>query len=257
MLLGSRDLEVRNCLRMTIERMTIENKLLAALPDEIYETIAPHLIRVHLEQGQRLHDPNEPITDLYFPISCVLSITIAMRDGKEAEAGIVGRREVIGINAFMGGQETTQTTYIVQIAGEAMKIDANVLLGEFDRNKQMRDVLLRYTQAFIAQLSQTTACNSLHNTEQRLARWLLETQDRLGQNKLNLTQEFVATMLGVRRASVTQTAQKLQNAGLIRYHRGKVEILDLSGLESCACECFSVTKSEYDRLLGAQDYPFP
>ncbi|MBW4605368.1 MAG: Crp/Fnr family transcriptional regulator [Calothrix sp. FI2-JRJ7] len=230
--------------------MAAQNRLLDALPRELYERLAPNLKLVVMKRGQFLHEPNELITDLYFPLDCALSITITMNNGSTAETGIAGKRDVIGINAFMGGRETTQTAYIVQVAGSAMKINANVLLDEFDRNKQMRDVMLRYTQAFIAQVSQTTACNSLHNVEQRLARWLLEVQDRIDKNNLKLTQEFIADMLGVRRSGVTQTAQKLQDKGLIRYHRGDVEILDLQGLEACSCECFKTVKEEYDRLLG-------
>ncbi|MEC4816793.1 MAG: Crp/Fnr family transcriptional regulator [Scytonema sp. PMC 1069.18] len=237
--------------------MAAQNCLLDALPHKLYEKLIPYLRRVTLERGQRLHEPNEPIIDLYFPLDCVLSITITMNDGRTAETGIIGKREVIGVNAFMGDRETTQTTYIVQVAGSAMKIDAKVLLNEFDCNKQMRDVMLRYTQAFIAQLSQTTACNSLHNVEQRLARWLLEVRDRVEQNNLTLTQEFIAEMLGVRRSSVTQTAQKLQENSLIRYHRGNVEILDLQGLENYSCECFKTVKQEYDRLLGEKHKSCP
>jgi len=145
-----------------------------------------------------------------------------MSDGSTAETGIVGKREVVGVNAFMGGRETTQTEYIVQIAGSAIKVDAQPLREEFDRNKKLRDVLLSYTQALIAQLSQTTACNRLHNLEQRLARWLLEAQDRIDSDELKLTQEFLSGMLGVRRAGVTQAAQKLQENGFIRYNRGHV-----------------------------------
>jgi CRP-like cAMP-binding protein len=197
-----------------------------------------------------LHHPGEPIEDLYFPIDCVISITITMNDGRTAETGIVGKREVIGVNAFMGGSETTQTTYIVQVAGTAFKIDARPLLEEFDRNKDLRDVLLPYTQAFIAKISQTTACNRLHTLEQRLARWLLEVQDRVESNELRLTQEFISDMLGVRRAGVTQAAQKLQDSGLIQYTRGQVNILDLPRLEAGACECFRTVRDEYDRLLG-------
>lgn len=156
----------------------------------------------------------------------------------------------IGINAFMGGRETTQTTYIVQIPGSALKIDAQILREEFDRNKDLRAVMLRYTQAFIAQISQTTACNSLHKLDQRLARWLLEVHDRLEKDELSLTQEFIAEMLGVRRAGVTQTVQQLQGEGLIRYQRGHVHILNRLGLEAFACECFQTVKHEYDRLLG-------
>lgn len=233
--------------------MSAENRLLAALPPELYEKLTPNLKRVSLEQGTILHHPGEIIQDLYFPIDCLLSITITMTDGSTAEAGMIGNREVIGVNAFMGRRETTQTQYIVQVAGSAIKVDAGILLEEFDSNKQLRDVLLRYTQALIAQISQTTGCNSLHVLEQRLARWLLEAQDRIDTNNLKLTQEFLGHMLGVRRAGVTQAAQKFQESGLIRYHRGHVEILDQQGLEATSCECFRVLREEYDRLLGGKD----
>lgn len=230
--------------------MTTQNRLLNAMPQALSAKLAPDLKRVTLQRGDRLHEPGETIYHIYFPLDCVLSITITMRDGTTAETGLVGMREAIGLNAFMGGKETTQTTYIVQIAGSAMKIDAQILLQEFDRNKDLRDVMLRYTQAFIAQISQTTACNSLHKIEQRLARWLLEVHDRVEGDELGRTQEFMADMLGVRRAGVTQTAQKLQESGLIHYNRGHIQILNRSGLEAFACECFQTVKDEYDCLLG-------
>ena len=233
--------------------MATENRLLSVLPRELYEKLGPKLKRVSLKRGVILHHPGETIKDLYFPIDCLLSITITMRDGSTAEAGMVGNREVIGVNAFMGGRETTQTEYIVQIAGSAIKVDAGALLEEFDRNKDLRDVLLRYTQALIAQISQTTACNSLHQLEQRLPRWLLEAQDRVDSDDLKLTQEFISNMLGVRRAGVTQAAQKLQERDLIRYHRGHVQILDQRGLEAASCECFRTLTEEYDRLLGVKE----
>jgi len=232
--------------------MTTGNYLLDAMSPELYEKLAPNLKRVSLKQGTILHHPGETIEDLYFPIDCGISITITMKNGSTAEAGIIGRREVLGINAIMGGKETTQTEYIVQIAGSAIKIDAPALLEEFDRNKELRGVLLRFTQAMIAQISQTTACNSLHVLEQRLARWLLESQDRINTNEIKLTQEFLSHMLGVRRAGITQTAQKFQEKGLIQYHRGIVQILDQKGLEEAACECFRTVREEYDRLLGIQ-----
>ncbi|MEP0750104.1 MULTISPECIES: Crp/Fnr family transcriptional regulator [unclassified Coleofasciculus] len=238
---------------LTLFQMTTENRLLSVLPREVYEKLAPNLKRVSLEQGKILHHPGEAIEDLYFPIDCLISITITMTDGSTVEAGLVGNREVVGVNAFMGGRETTQTEYIVQMAGSAIKVDAGVLLEEFDRNKGLRDVLLRYTQALIAQISQTTGCNSLHVLDQRLARWLLEAQDRIDSDDLKLTQEFLGHMLGVRRAGVTQAAQKLQERDLIRYNRGRVQILDQAGLEATACECFQVLREEYDRLLGAKD----
>lgn len=230
--------------------MKTENHLLNALPEALYKKLTPHLIPVSLELGTRLHEPGETIRDLYFPLTCALSITLTMGDGTTAETGLIGNREVLGVNAFMGGQETTQTTYIVQLEGTALRIDSEVLKDEFDYNKDLRDVMLRYTQALIAQISQTTACNSLHKLDQRLARWLLEVHDRVEGNEINLTQEFMADMLGVRRAGVTQIAQKLQEQGLIKYRRGHVHVLNRPGLEAYACECFATVKEEYDRLLG-------
>ncbi|WP_199333640.1 Crp/Fnr family transcriptional regulator [Oculatella sp. FACHB-28] len=230
--------------------MAARNRLLDSLPQPLFEKLTPALKKVSLQLGDRLHDPGEIIYDLYFPLDCVLSITLMMSNGTTAETGLVGNREVLGVNAFMGGRETTQTTYIVQHAGDALKIDARVLLKEFDSNKDLRDVMLRYTQAFIAQISQTTACNSLHKLDQRLARWLLEVHDRVEADEIALTQEFIADMLGVRRAGVTQTAQALQDRRLIRYQRGHIHVLDRPGLEASACECFHTVKEEYDRLLG-------
>jgi len=237
---------------LALFHMTTENRLLAAFSREVYDKLAPSLKRVELKQGTILHHPGQTIEALYFPIDCLLSMTVTMTNGSTAEAGMIGNREVVGVNAFMGGRETTQTEYIVQIAGSAIKVDAQPLLEEFDRNKKLRDVLLRYTQALIAQLSQTTGCNSLHQLDQRLARWLLEVQDRVDSDNLKLTQEFISHMLGVRRAGVTQAAQKLQENGLIRYQRGHVQILDQRGLEAASCECFRTLREEYDRLLGAK-----
>lgn len=230
--------------------MSHHNRLLTALPREVYEKFAPHLKLVSLERGKILHLPGEIIRDVYFPLDCLISITITMKDGSTAETGVIGNREMLGVNAFMGGRETTQTEYIVQIAGSAMKMDAAILLQEFDHNKQVRDLMLRYTQALIAQISQTTACNRLHLLEQRFGRWLLESQTRMESDKLLLTQEFLGHMLGVRRAGVTQAAQKFQEKRLIDYSRGRVQIIDQQGLEAACCECFETVKDEYDRLLG-------
>lgn len=228
--------------------MAVQNRLLNALAPETYATLLPHLHPVTLERGHHLYEPNEPITHLYFPLNCVFSVIITLSDGKTIETGIAGNREMIAVDAFLSG-ETTQMIYMVQVAGDALRIDANIMLAEFNRNQQLRSVILRYIQVFIAQISQTAACNSLHPVEQRLARWLLEVQDRVEQNHLKLTQEFIADMLGMRRPGVTQTAQSLQERGLIRYHRGNVEILDLPGLEACSCECFRTIKQQYERLF--------
>jgi CRP-like cAMP-binding protein len=230
--------------------MTAENRILANLSPAVFQRLEPHLVDVSFEQGEIIHRPGEPLLYLYFPVDCLLSVTITMEDGATAEVGMGGSREVLGINALMGNLATTQTEYIAQVAGKALKIDAQVMRQEFDRNGELRDVLLRYTQAFLAQVSQTAACNSLHTLEQRLPRWLLETQERIYSDHLPLTQEFIAHMLGVRRAGVTQAAQKLQERKLIQYRRGNVKILDQAGLEASACECFKRTKAEYSRLLG-------
>jgi CRP-like cAMP-binding protein len=157
---------------------------------------------------------------------------------------------MLGINVFLGGRETTQTESAVQIPGSAIKADAQMWRKEFDCNQELRNVLLSYAQAFIVQVSQTAACNRAHLLEHRLARWLLEAQDRINSNELRLTHEFIATMLSVRRAGVTQAAQNLQDRGLIRYSRGRIHILNQAGLEAFSCECFRTVKNECDRLLG-------
>jgi CRP-like cAMP-binding protein len=203
-----------------------------------------------LKQGQRLYEPGETIKEIYFPIDCLLLITITMSDGTVVETGMVGSREMLGINVFLGGGETTQSESAVQIPGSAIKADAQVWRKEFDCNQELRNVLLSYAQAFIVQVSQTAACNRAHLLEHRLARWLLEAQDRINSNELRLTHEFIATMLGVRRAGVTQAAQNLQDRGLIRYSRGRIHILNQGGLEAFSCECFRTVKNECDRLLG-------
>ncbi|MBW4470610.1 MAG: Crp/Fnr family transcriptional regulator [Stenomitos rutilans HA7619-LM2] len=226
-----------------------ENYLLESFPPEAYQRLAPSFQTVFLEQGKRLHEPGDALEAVYFPIDCLLSITVTMSDGKVVETGVVGCREMLGINAFMGRKETTQTEYTVQISGRAIKLKAQRLQEEFDRDQELRVVLLRYTQAFIAQVSQTAACNSAHMLDQRLARWLLEAQSRIASNELKLTHEFIAEMLGVRRSGVTQAAQMLQDMGLIRYRRGHIHILNQAGLEARSCECFKTVKDEYDRLL--------
>lgn len=230
--------------------MTIENQILAKLPPTVFKRLEPYFVYVTFEQGEIIHRPGELLSHLYFPIDCLLSVTLTMQNGATAEVGMAGHREVAGINAVLGSKATTQTEYVVQVPGSTLKIAAQVMRQELERSSELRDVLLRYTQAFLAQVSQTAACNSLHTLEQRLPRWLLETQDRIHSDHLPLTQEFIAHMLGVRRAGVTQAAQKLQERGLIQYRRGNVQILDQAGLEASACECFRRAKAEYVRLLG-------
>jgi CRP-like cAMP-binding protein len=230
--------------------MVVQNLLLAALPGEVFERLGRHMRTVDLKHGSILHRPGKPIIDVYFPLDCLISVTVTMTEARTAEAGIVGSREMVGVNAFMGGRETNQTEYVCQSAGTAVRMVAEPLLNEFDEVKAVRDVMLRYTQAYIAQLSQNVACNRLHVTEQRLARWILECRDRLGMDDVSMTHEFIGQMLGVRRAGVTEAAGALQERGLIEYGRKKLRVVDAPGLQKASCECFQVIRDEYDRLLG-------
>lgn len=230
-----------------------DNLLLAALPHDAFDRLRRHMKTIDMPHGRVLHRPNQQITDVYFPLDCMISITVTTSEGRTAEAGAVGSREMVGINAFMGGRETNQTEYVVQIAGSAVVLPARPLLDEFDTDKAVRDVLLRYTQAYIAHLSQNVACNRLHQIDRRLARWLLECRDRLRSDDLAITHEFLGEMLGVRRAGVSETMGKLEQQGLVRRGRKRVRIINTSGLEAASCECYRVTREEYDRLLGPPD----
>lgn len=231
----------------------MKNQLLDSLSPELNQILLSHWKRTSLKQGAVLHRPKEIINAVYFPLSCLLSITITMRDGRTAETGLIGNRGVLGINAFIDLQATTQTEYVVQVAGDAIQLEAGIAYKLFQGYSELRKVILSYNQVFIAQISQTTACNRLHSLDQRLARWLLEAEDGLNTNQIPLTHKFVAEMLGVRRAGVTEAAQKLQKQGSIKYRHGNIQILDRTLLDSAACECFRVAKNEYDRLLGPED----
>jgi len=230
--------------------MGSQNLLLTALPGDVRERLRRHMRTVELKLGEIVHRPSETIRDVYFPLDCLISVTVTMTEARTAEAGIVGSREMVGVNAFMGGRETNQTEYICQAPGTAVRVEAEPLLGEFDRVKAVRDVMLRYTQAYIAQLSQNVACNRLHFVEQRLARWMLECRERLQTDDLGLSHEFISQMLGVRRSGVSEAAGKLQARGLIAYGRKRLRVIDSPGLEAASCECFRVICDEYDRLLG-------
>lgn len=230
--------------------MATKNLLLTALPHEVYKRIENKMEQVELSNGKILNQPGETIEEVYFPLTCLISVTVTMMDGSTVEAGVVGSREMVGINAFMGGQETTQTQYIVQVPGNAIKMKAHLLLHEFDNNKPLRDVMLKYTQAYIAQISQNVACNRTHTIEKRMARWLLESSDRLYSDELMLSHEFISHMLGVRRSGVTETAHQLQKKGLIQCSRKKIKIINRQGVEETSCECYGVIKQEYDRLLN-------
>jgi CRP-like cAMP-binding protein len=225
------------------------NLLLERLPNEVRGRIKNELLRVSLLRGQIIHKPGDDIQYLYFPTTCMISVTVSMRDGRTVEAGAIGSREVVGINAFMGGHEATQTEYIVQLPGDAVRIGVAPMKIEFNRNTEMRDLMLKYTQAFIAQISQNVACNRLHEIDQRFARWLLEVRDRVQSDEFPLTHEFIAQMLGIRRSGVTEAAQKLTFNRIINQKRGQIRIIDLPGLLKMSCECYGALREEYNRLL--------
>ena len=227
----------------------VDNRLLAALPPEDYARLQPHLEPVTFALGELVYDIDGPQGALYFPTTAVISLLYTMEDGSTAEMGLTGNDGVVGIALFLGG-DTTPNRAIVQIAGGALRISAQRLQTEFKQGGALQQVLLRYIQALITQISQTAVCNRLHAVEQRLCRWLLLSHDRVHANELQMTQEFIAHMLGGRRESVTVAAGRLQDAGLIHYARGHITILDRPGLEATVCECYQVVKTEIDRLFG-------
>ena len=226
-----------------------QNRLLAALPSDVYERLAPHLEDSSLLLGQVIYESGERLDHIYFPTTSIVSLLYMMEDGTSAEIGVVGNDGVVGIAWFMGG-ETTPNRAVVQSEGHSFTMIPGVLMQEFRRGGPLQLLLLRYTQALITQMSQTAVCNRLHSVDQQLCRWLLLSHDRLDSNDLTMTQELIANMLGVRREGVTVAAGHLQSAGLINYQRGKITILDRAGLEARSCECYQVVRDEFMRLLG-------
>ncbi|MEA5568206.1 Crp/Fnr family transcriptional regulator [Anabaena sp. UHCC 0399] len=228
-----------------------ENKILAALSEAEYQRFAPHLERVHLPVKQVLYEAGEPITHVYFLNQAIASLVCNQEDGSTVEAGMVSNDGMVGLPVIWGGNSTT-TTAFVQVPDSGMRMKAELLIAEFKRGGELQTLLLRYTQALFTQVTQTAACNRLHTIEERLARWLLIVADRVQSDTFPLTQEFIAQMLGCRRAGVTMAAGTLSQAGMISYKRGNITILNRSDLEDTSCECYSIIKNEYARLLGTQ-----
>ena len=224
------------------------NRLLARLPTEEYEHLLRFLEVCSLDVKFPFYEPYQPIDYVYFPNNVVASILTVMDDGIQVEVGTVGNEGMIGTPVFLGAVQTTGLAF-AQIPGEAMRMKSEEFRREVGRDGALTFLLHHYLQALFVQLSQSTACNRLHSLEQRTARWLLMTRDRVGNDEFPLTQEFLSRMLGVRRASVNAAARALQNKGLIRYRRGIITITDPAGLEAVCCECYRVVKAEYDRLL--------
>jgi len=225
------------------------NRLLAALPDEDYQRIRPSLETISLAIKDVLHQQNQTIEHVYFPISGMASILVSVGDSKLIEASLAGNEGMVGLPVFLGSDRTNAEAFY-QIAGEAARMPADLFRAEIERNGALTQLLLRYTQAHITMLAQNGACNSQHSINERCARWLLHCHDRVGGDRFELTQEFLSQMLGVRRASVSLVMQTLQKAGLIRYSRGKITIVNREELESAACECYGIISGEYERLLG-------
>ncbi|MEO8629666.1 MAG: Crp/Fnr family transcriptional regulator, partial [Betaproteobacteria bacterium] len=210
----------------------------------------PHLELVTMPLGEVMYEAGGLLPHVYFPTTAIVSLIYVMTDGASAEIAVVGNEGILGIALFMGG-ESTPSRAVVQSAGHAYRLEGSLLKQEFNRAGPVMHLLLRYTQALITQMAQTAVCNRHHSVDQQLCRWLLLSLDRLPSNELSMTQELIANMLGVRREGVTEAAGKLQNAGLIRYSRGRITVLDRLGLEARSCECYAVVKTEFDRLLPA------
>ncbi len=229
-----------------------QNHILAALPDEEFARLSPHLELVAMPLGEVLYESGGRLSHIYFPTTSIVSLLYVMEDGASAEIAVVGNEGILGIALFMGG-ETTPSRAIVQSAGHGYRLKSQLLKQEFNRSGPVMHLLLRYTQALITQMAQTAVCNRHHSVDQQLCRWLLLSLDRLSTPVLTMTQELIANMLGVRREGVTEAAGKLQRAGIIRYGRGRISVLDRRRLELASCECYAVVKKEFDRLL--QDLP--
>jgi CRP-like cAMP-binding protein len=225
------------------------NRLLAALPDNERQRLAAHLELVELTLRQPLYEPGKPIEHVFFPIDAVLSVLAVMDDGQAVEVATVGNEGMVGIPVFLG-VSTSPGLAFCQLAGKSWRMPAGAFRELANSAGAFQQVLQRYTYAFFTQLSQGSACNRLHHMDQRLARWLLLTHDRVGRDQFLLTQEFMAQMLGVRRATVTEAAGRLQQAGLLTYSRGILTIADRKGLEAAACECYRIISDEHARLIG-------
>jgi CRP-like cAMP-binding protein len=224
------------------------NLLLAALPQAERLRWSSQLEPVDMPLGQVLYESGTRLGHVYFPTTSIISLLYVMENGASAEIAVVGQEGIVGISLFMGG-ESTPSRAVVQSAGQGLRLKANLMMLEFNRGGPVTHLLLRYTQALITQMAQTAVCNRHHSLDQQLCRWLLLSLDRLQSNQLVMTQELIANMLGVRREGVTEAAGQLHRAGLIRYQRGHITILDRAGLERRTCECYAVVKREYDRLL--------
>lgn len=236
---------------MTTAHQPEANYLLRKLPDEVKQRIFPHLELVPLELGQVISEAGSKLRHVYFPTDSIISLLYVMENGASAEIAVVGNDGMVGVALFMGGESTTSRA-VVQSAGSAYRLFGQRLKDEFNRHGALLYLLLRYSQVLLTQMAQTAVCNRHHSIEQQLCRWLLLSIDRLPQDHLDMTQELIANMLGVRREGVTDAAGKLQKLGMINYSRGHIEVMNRSLLEDHCCECYAVVKQESERLMPDQ-----
>ena len=225
-----------------------QNHLLAALSAAELKRFRRKLERVEMRLGEVVYESGRTLAHVYFPTDCIVSLLYVLESGASAEIAVVGNEGLVGISLFMGG-ETTPSRAVVQSAGDAYRLPAQVLKDEFTRGGAMQHLMLRYTQSLITQMAQTAVCNRHHSVDQQLCRWLLLSIDRLPSPEITMTQELIANMLGVRREGVTEAAGKLQKAGVIIYRRGHIKVLDRPRLEEMSCECYDVVRRETARLL--------
>ena len=224
-----------------------QNQLLAAMPEAEWKRWLPDMEAIDMPLGQVLYEPGSTLSHVYFPTTAIISMLYVLENGASAEIAVVGNEGMVGISLFMGG-DSTPSRAVVQSAGNGFRLPAQAMKDEFNRGGAVLHLLLRYTQALITQMSQTAVCNRHHSLDQQLCRWLLLSLDRLEGSELVMTQELISNMLGVRREGVTEAALHLQSAGLIKYSRGRISVLDRPGIEKRSCECYGVVKKEYDRL---------
>ncbi len=233
---------------MAVKSSPLQNHLLAAIPAAVTDRLFSHLHLVPMPLGKVLYESGDVLQHVYFPTDCIVSLLYVMESGASAEIAVVGNEGLVGVSLFMGG-ESTPSRAIVQSAGSAYRLSSQRLKDEFNRHGEMLLLMLRYTQALITQMAQTAACNRHHSIDQQLCRWLLLSLDRLSGDRLAMTQELIANMLGVRREGVTDAAGKLQKLGVIKYSRGAITVIDRPQLEALCCECYAVVKRESDRLM--------
>ena len=230
--------------------LSTRNLLLSTLPKHEYERLLRNMEHFHLVRGKVLYGMGDAVRYAYFPISGMASVLSITEDGKATEIGVIGSEGMVGISIVLGFK-TTPYQVVVQLSGDALRIRTDKLNDEFKRGGQLHDLLLRYTHTLLTQVSQSASCNCFHTVEARLCRWLLVSRDRARSETLHLTQEFLSQMIGVPRTSVTAIAGKLQKAGLVRYSRGKIQIINQQGLEAFSCECYRVLRERNDNFLAA------